>query len=814
MVTVPETPLTIPPGNASTTRTTRARLAGNLGVLVYFVVLVCLSQVEVIFGVHSGSASVFFGHFTYHGTPRWSPLIDDAEGFVRQSLDYLGVGLITHGHSPWWNPYSGLGSPLAQDWSAGIFYPVSFVVEWLHLDSTGIDVTALTDMVIAGVCAYWLGRVLGLRRTAALVAGTAFCLGGSVVWGGSLFANVIAWTPASLALTVRLLGPRGPRRRDVVLLAGVTGIQVLGGYPELFVLQFLLLTLPLGLASLLRLRKGRIRGALGVIEGVGVGVAVTAFLWVPFASVLPSEMVWNRAGEGVRHVAAWVDLVFLAPFAFGRFYNHPLSLTDWFTVGGYVGGMAAWLALAATFGWRRRPWVVVPFAISAVMAIMLINGVAPLAWVGKMPGLTVVPLARLSFMSLALAVAVLAAVAVDRSPSLAAWVAATAVVGGSLLYLVAAAPSPPMWRAVLFPALCILAVGMLWFAIRQGPRIFRARFPSNFPEWASSAMVLGVVAVELLVISNVNWDISTPAAPAFGAPQWVNYVRSHLGDGRLYTASPLLYPSYAGDFGIRSLSFQDAVAPKRTVAFYTKEIGKTLIPFGFIGLNYKNTLADHLQGLELAGVTMLALPYPECAPACDDLHLLDVDRAGSVGVFAVPSPQPMVWLPAAAVTGTGVPTSPLYSAAVPAGSGVATGAQGPAGGLGMTGDNARIVVHVDTSDARLLVLRQVDFPGWTANIDGRSARIVLVDGVFDGVVVPPGESMVVFSYLPPGLPLGEVISLVALLWVGAGALVVVWKRRKRHLHVRANHGPTRRQPSHESCATKDSLAEAVVSTGG
>ena len=27
-------------------------------------------------------------------------------------------------------------------------------------------------------------------------------------------------------------------------------------------------------------------------------------------------------------------------------------------IGGYVGGVAAWLALAITFGWRRRPWVV------------------------------------------------------------------------------------------------------------------------------------------------------------------------------------------------------------------------------------------------------------------------------------------------------------------------------------------------------------------------------------------------------------------------------------------------------------------------
>ena len=144
----------------------------------------------------------------------------------------------------------------------------------------------------------------------------------------------------------------------------------------------------------------------------------------------------------------------------------------------------------------------------------------------------------------------------------------------------------------------------------------------------------------------------------------------------------------------------------------------------------------------------------------------------------------MVWLPATTVAGTGVPRAPLHAAAVPTGSGVVTGAQGPVGGLGMTGDNARIVIHVDASGRRLLVLRQVDFPGWTASINGRSARLVLVDGVFDGVVVPPGESTVVFGYLPPGLHAGEIISVVALLWVGAGALIVVWKRRKRPLHAR------------------------------
>ena len=276
----------------------------------------------------------------------------------------------------------------------------------------------------------------------------------------------------------------------------------------------------------------------------------------------------------------------------GHFFNKPLTGVEWFSIGGYVGGVAAFLALAAMFGWRRRPWVVVPFAISALVTIIFINGVLPIAWVGKLPLITVVPLARLTFISLELAVAVLAAVAVDRMPGWVAWVAATVVLGGSLLYLFFAAPSQPRWQAVLFPVVCLLAAGMLWFAIKNGPRILRAVFRGNFPEWAPSAILLGALAVELLVVSNVDWRTSTPAQPVFEAPQWVGYVRSHLGDGRLYAADSLLYPSYAGDFGIRSVSFEDAVAPKLTVAFYKKQIGNTISPFGFLGTDYQKTLAD------------------------------------------------------------------------------------------------------------------------------------------------------------------------------------------------------------------------------
>jgi Bacterial membrane protein YfhO len=787
MTTRPGIPKATALADQSTVRGGRRRVVGHVGTLAYFVALACLSQAVVIFAGHSASPSAFFGFFTNHASPA-SPLIDNADGYLRQALDYLGANLIVHGHSPWWNPYSGLGSPLAQDWASAVFYPISFVVEWLHLDSTGIDVTSLADMVAAGLCAFWLARVLGLRRSAALVAGTAYALSGSFIWGGTLFANVIAWTPASLALTVRLLDPEGPRRKDVVLLAAVTAMQVLGGYPEPLGLQFLFLTVPLGIAYLLRLDRGWVRAVLAVAEGVGLGFAVTAFLWLPFLKALPSELVWNGPGEAIRHLPAWADVVFLAPFSLGHWFQPPLTPLQWYTIGGYVGGVAAWLALAAVFGWRRRPIIVIPFAVSALVVIMWVNGVAPVAWLGKLPLISVVPVARLALPSLELAVAILAAVAVDRAPTWSAAIGSTLVVGGSLAYMASAAPSALKWKEVLIPIVCIAVVGAGLAAVKLSQTFFKHTGAAQLIKLVGSAVVMVALIGELLIVSNVDWRSAAPSASTWVAPQWVGYVQTHLEDGRLYTADGLLYPQYSGDFDVRSLSFQDGVAPKLTVAFYKQQIGSTLSPFGFIGSDYQKTLAQHLQGLELAGATMAALPDPGCSSVCDHLQLLDLDRASGVGVFALPDPQPMVWLPAETVTGDSVPTAPLSEAAVPTGSGVATGTQGPVGGLQMEGDNSQIEINVDSAARRLLVLRQLDFPGWTATVNGAPAPVVLVDGVFQGVVVPSGRSTVVFSYEPPGLQLGEVISLLAILWIGIVALIA-WRRRRRPTAVGDPPGP-------------------------
>jgi len=104
---------------------------------------------------------------------------------------------------------------------------------------------------------------------------------------------------------------------------------------------------------------------------------------------------------------------------------------------------------------------------------------------------------------------------------------------------------------------------------------------------------------------------------------------------------------------------------------------------------------------------------------------------------------------------------------------------------GDAGDEVRLTkavggsmaVRVKTGSAGLLVLSDVDYPGWTATVNGRPAVVHRTDYVLRGVVVPAGESVVKLKYRPMRLYAGGVVSVVAAL-VLAG---VLWRGRRRRI---------------------------------
>ena len=70
----------------------------------------------------------------------------------------------------------------------------------------------------------------------------------------------------------------------------------------------------------------------------------------------------------------------------------------------------------------------------------------------------------------------------------------------------------------------------------------------------------------------------------------------------------------------------------------------------------------------------------------------------------------------------------------------------------------RFRARTDSTSPELLVVRDVFAPGWSVSVDGMPETVTVVDGVFRGVLLPPGAHAVTFTYHAPALRLGMWIS--------------------------------------------------------
>jgi len=87
----------------------------------------------------------------------------------------------------------------------------------------------------------------------------------------------------------------------------------------------------------------------------------------------------------------------------------------------------------------------------------------------------------------------------------------------------------------------------------------------------------------------------------------------------------------------------------------------------------------------------------------------------------------------------------------------------------------KLVVETTTSKASLLVLSEMDYPGWKVKIDGKEAGLLRADYNLRGVQVREGKHVVELSYWPDSLTKGAIISLMTAL----GLLgILVWEQRR------------------------------------
>jgi hypothetical protein len=95
--------------------------------------------------------------------------------------------------------------------------------------------------------------------------------------------------------------------------------------------------------------------------------------------------------------------------------------------------------------------------------------------------------------------------------------------------------------------------------------------------------------------------------------------------------------------------------------------------------------------------------------------------------------------------------------------GVALPAQGPMQPAQVLRDESLVVeLASDAPIPGVLVLTEAWDPGWSANVDGAPAEVLVADHALLGVALPAGAHVVRLGYAPPGAGLGHVLGLLGL----------------------------------------------------
>jgi hypothetical protein len=662
-----------------------------------------------------------------------SPTIDPNNGFISQALSHRAMLDLVHLHLPWWNPYEGTGAPLAGEMQSAALFPPTL----LTLLSNGQLYEHMLLEILAGIATYLVLRRISVNRWAAAAAGIAFALNGTFAWLSHATVNPIAFLPLlllgiELAYTAALEGRRG----GWWLIAVVLALSLYAGFPEVAYIDGLLAVFWLAwrCGSAPRARLGALLGKAGA-GALGAALLSAPLLIAALDYVSHGNLGLHRSGTlGSDQLPPQALPQLVLPYVYGPIFDFAgrgLQLAQlWGSVGGYLSTSLILFALIGLFG-RRHRGLRITLLIWIVLAMARMYGEPSLLGpvLGILPEMSRVAFFRYGNASLELAIVVLAALGIDdlaRAPRPRRRLLLAA--GASLAVVAAAAIAAQSLIGQLearFSQRPYFAITVAWGAIVVLSAAAAAALRSAGARVRVLSALLALDALALFVVP----ELSAPrSVPVDTAP--VAYLRSHLGNSRLFTLGPLA-PNYGSYFGVASLNINDLPIPSAFGRYIHARLDQVVDPTVFVG-NYGGQsfyapspvreLERNLAGYRAAGVkyvlTRAGHPLPQ-----------------RPGAFRLVFRSPSTWI--YELSGS----EPYFTASA---AGCTIGARG------------RTSARVSCTGPATLVRRETDLPGWRATVDGRRVAIGNSSGLFQAVRVPAGTHTVSFSYLPPYIVWGLV----------------------------------------------------------
>ena len=678
--------------------------------------------------------------------PGASCYVDPSVALLTQPLGHLSAQDWLHGIIPWWNPYGGVGLPLAAEMQNESFF-LPFVL-LLHFHN-GWFLQRVLFQLLGGIFTYAFLTELRLGSAAALLGGVLFALNGTfILSAGAVAAPIFSLPLLLLGIEHAWHAATAGRRRGWLLVPLALAASIYAGFPETAYLDGLLA----GCWTLLRLAQSHgpaRRRFLGkMLLATSIGLALTLPVVLPFLAYLQTgdagvhDFAFLARGK-LPTPAAPLQMLPLFYGAIAQFAPpstaHLFQDWMWVRIGGWFGCAPVLLACYALAPKAAPGWRLPARALLAGWIILWeardFGAPGFIAAFNLIPGMARVDLIRYSGLSIEFAVFALAAHGFDdlvkRLPcrrahllwALAGFLACLALSVIPVLHLVA-----PWFHA--FPRLRYFAAASFAGTALTLLILLHAMLRGGGLRGAQASIIAGGIIIFLL-----------PQLAGLRAAtvdlEGVTFLQKNIGLSRFYTTGPFS-PNYPAVYGIAALNFAQIPAPKLFTLYAARRLfpGGDILLFlgnqpGQIPALRKNLAAYEAVGVKYVGAAPGANPFPpSSATPAPSLAF----QSPAMDIYELPNPAPYAQIVNGACALTIL---------------------------------SRQEMKTTCAQPATLIRREMIDPGWRATVNGAATPVRPILKIFQQVALPAGSAVIRFSYIPPHTHLACAVALLALLlWLG------------------------------------------------
>jgi hypothetical protein len=516
------------------------------------------------------------------GAPAWQ---------IEPWLKIISVQYWKEHELPLWNPYAAYGTPLAAAMQPQPFYPLTVLLS-LYPSPRTYDFFIVARLFAAGILMFLFARLF-LGLTSALFAGITFMLSGYFIAFINMPHLSVEVLLPGLLLTLELLLRRNSWGAAVGT-AAVVFVAVTGGMPEslFLILSFGSVYFLFRLVSTREFHQRPFALFAKFVAAMLLGFALSAFLLLPFVEFLNVSLDSHQAAniEGAKRGLEYNGdlralITYLLPLIFGPVRNSIFNgFSGWTGMWGYWGILPVLFALVALicllFPKRvdyRSPLrsLSVFFATAATLMLLKSFGSPVINFIGGLPVANLVVFPKYQEPLLALCLAMLAGIGfsffAERRTganyflvsALVTLAIMLALAGWSLPRVIAHKDYAFIYYLTVIAGVLIVVGAISLFALSNS---FNDRGPLTwvFLGFLSLELFLNFLAPSFYMFNTLpsrDWN------PYAGAP-YLDFLHArNKGFYRIFGRQAVLFPNWAGAFGLADVRSLDAMYYRRYVNF-------------------------------------------------------------------------------------------------------------------------------------------------------------------------------------------------------------------------------------------------------